>query len=54
MAPRIAAHIERGLELKRQYVELVSAWQYDPKTDGFNQRQLNFLADDLFGSLDSA
>src|ERR1700686_4123895 len=35
MASRIAAHIERGLDLKRQYVELVYAWQYDPKTDHF-------------------
>ncbi len=35
MASRIAAHIERGMELKRQYVELVSSWQYDAKTDQF-------------------
>lgn len=35
MASRIAAHIERGVELKRQYVELVSSWRYDEKTDEF-------------------
>jgi hypothetical protein len=35
MASRIAAHIERGSELKRRYIELVSSWQYDPKTDRF-------------------
>ncbi len=35
MASNIAAHIENGLELKRQYVELVSSWQYDVKTDSF-------------------
>lgn len=35
MASRVATHIERGMELKRQYVELVSSWQYDAKTDRF-------------------
>ena len=35
MASKIAAHIERGTELQRRYVELVSSWQYDPKTDLF-------------------
>jgi hypothetical protein len=35
MASRITAHIERGMELKRQYVELISSWQYDAKTDQF-------------------
>jgi len=35
MASRISTHIERGTELKRRYVELVSSWQYDPKTARF-------------------
>src|SRR5258708_510701 len=35
MASRLAAHIERGVELKRRYFELVSSWQYDSKTDRF-------------------
>src|SRR5260370_24236904 len=35
MASRVAAHIERGMELKRRYLELVSSWQYDANTDKF-------------------
>ena len=35
MASRAAEHIERGLELKRRAIDLVSAWQYDAKTDRF-------------------
>jgi hypothetical protein len=35
MASKIVNHIERGMELKRRYVEVVSSWQYDAKSDQF-------------------
>ena len=35
MSSRVAAHIERGQELKQRVIDAISSWQYDPKTDQF-------------------
>jgi hypothetical protein len=35
MSSRVAAHIERAQELKQRVIDVISSWQYDPKTDQF-------------------